>query len=193
MSRTEIDGDQIYDGSVQKKDIDITTVGESVITSLAIIGTGITLTETGADSGTGIASLELESGNFGTEYHAYESVAEQTDISNGWVQKALFTTPVLPSGYYIVHYRAQITNTSKKTVGFQVRFQEDALGFEVLEESFNAPTTANVYETRGTFDEVQILNDNTADIEINFGQTTSGGTAKIKNVVVYLFKVGELA
>lgn len=192
MPRTEIDTDQILDGEVRKHDLNTTTVGDAVITRFFVSGLGLVLTETGADSGTGEVTLELGAGNFGTEYYSFESPVESTTTSNLWVQKALFTTPIIPAGKYIIHYRAKVTNTSKKEVGFQVNYQEDLLGFNTIEESRNAPVTADVYETRAAFDEISILNDNILDIQINYGQTLAGGTAKIKDVVVYLFKVGEL-
>lgn len=53
-----ITGKQIRDSSVQRDDLDISTVGQSVIRK-AVQGTGIALTSTGADSGTGDVTISL--------------------------------------------------------------------------------------------------------------------------------------
>lgn len=191
MGKTEIDGDKILDGSIQKKDIDTTTVGQSVITSISGIDGLELVSSSGADEGTGHVVLR-SAGGFGTEYYSFRQTPEQQTTSNIWVQAALFTTPIIPSGRYIIHYKAQLTNTNKKAVGFEINIREDASPFIGIESTTKSPATANIYETRGSFEEFILNSDNTLDIQINFGQTTEGGTGKIRNIVVYLFRVGDL-
>lgn len=60
MSPTEVTGRQVKDGSIQRKDLDITTTGEAVVRKL-IAGSGISLSETGADSGTGDVTITATS------------------------------------------------------------------------------------------------------------------------------------
>ena len=60
MARTEIDGGQILDGSVQRKDLDDTTIGQSVIKKLTVIGRGIVKTFTGTDDGTGDVEIKID-------------------------------------------------------------------------------------------------------------------------------------
>lgn len=55
---TQISGKQIRDGSVQRDDLDVVTVGQAV-TRKIIQGTGITITSTGADSGTGDVTINV--------------------------------------------------------------------------------------------------------------------------------------
>ena len=52
MAQTVISGKQVKDSSIQRVDLDVSTVGQAVVTKL-IQGTGITLSSTGADAGTG--------------------------------------------------------------------------------------------------------------------------------------------
>jgi len=52
MPVTTVRGAQILDGTVQRVDLDATTVGAAVIRKI-VQGTGITISSTGADSGTG--------------------------------------------------------------------------------------------------------------------------------------------
>ena len=58
MSRTQLTGNQIGDGSVQRHDLDSTTSGQSVIKKL-IAGSGVSIVSTGADSGTGDVTISV--------------------------------------------------------------------------------------------------------------------------------------
>jgi hypothetical protein len=61
MAITSIRGKQIVDGSVQRADLDTTTVGQAV-TAKIIQGSNITLSSTGADSGTGDVTVSATAG-----------------------------------------------------------------------------------------------------------------------------------
>jgi hypothetical protein len=52
MPPTVIRGTQVLDGTIQRPDLDVTTAGKAVVAKL-VQGTGIVLSSTGADSGTG--------------------------------------------------------------------------------------------------------------------------------------------
>lgn len=52
MARTQITGQQVLDGSVQRADIDTITAASAVIAKV-LAGSGVALTSTGVDSGTG--------------------------------------------------------------------------------------------------------------------------------------------
>lgn len=58
MARTNVRGSQINDGSVQRVDLDTTTTGQAVIRKV-IAGTGISISQTGVDSGTGDVTVGL--------------------------------------------------------------------------------------------------------------------------------------
>jgi hypothetical protein len=58
MARTNVRGSQINDGSVQRVDLDTTTTGQAVIRKV-IAGTGISISATGVDAGTGDATINL--------------------------------------------------------------------------------------------------------------------------------------
>jgi len=53
---TEITGKQIRNGSIRKVDLDTTTTGEAVVTRI-VAGTGVTLSSTGVDTGTGDVTI----------------------------------------------------------------------------------------------------------------------------------------
>lgn len=56
MARTQLTGHQLNDSSIQRDDLDSTTVGQAVIKKL-IAGNGINITFTGADFGTGDVTI----------------------------------------------------------------------------------------------------------------------------------------
>lgn len=60
MPRTEIPGRQVKDSTIQRADLDVATSTKSVIAK-AIGGTGISLSATGADAGTGDVTIGIDS------------------------------------------------------------------------------------------------------------------------------------
>lgn len=56
MPKTQVRGSQIRTGKIKRVDLNVTTVSNSVITKI-IAGTGVTITSTGADAGTGDVTL----------------------------------------------------------------------------------------------------------------------------------------
>jgi hypothetical protein len=58
MAQTQLRGKQVLDGSVQREDLDVSTPGSAVIRKI-IAGTNVTLSFTGADSGTGDVTINV--------------------------------------------------------------------------------------------------------------------------------------
>ena len=79
MGVTRVTGKNIKDASVQRSDLDISTTGEAVIRK-AVAGTGVSLSSTGADAGTGDVTISISSSLSGN--YISNSGAE-TDTS-GW-------------------------------------------------------------------------------------------------------------
>ena len=73
MAKTTLSGKQITDNSIQRVDLDITTVGSAVIAKI-VQGTGITISSTGADSGTGDVTINATGGG---------SIASTTSVLKG--------------------------------------------------------------------------------------------------------------
>jgi hypothetical protein len=64
MPPTVIRGKQVLDGSIQRADLDTSTVGQAVVAKL-VQGTNVTLSSTGADSGTGDVTISVPTGGTG--------------------------------------------------------------------------------------------------------------------------------
>jgi hypothetical protein len=61
MAATQVRGAQLLDNTVQRVDLDVTTVGQAVIRKV-IPGTGISMSATGADAGTGDVTINATGG-----------------------------------------------------------------------------------------------------------------------------------
>lgn len=59
MARTEPRGGQIKDGSIQRDDLDASTSGQAVVRKV-VQGTGMSLSSTGADAGTGDVTVATQ-------------------------------------------------------------------------------------------------------------------------------------
>jgi hypothetical protein len=64
MPLTTIRGKQVLDGTIQRHDLDVSTVGQAVVAKL-IQGTNVTLSSTGGDAGTGDVTISVPSGGTG--------------------------------------------------------------------------------------------------------------------------------
>lgn len=56
MPRTQVFGDQVDDGTIQRVDLDFETTGQAVVRRI-IAGVGISITEDGVDTGTGDVTI----------------------------------------------------------------------------------------------------------------------------------------
>jgi len=64
MAQTQIRGTQVEDGTIQRRDLNTTTVGQAVAAKI-LQGTNITISSTGADSGTGDVTVNCPTGGQG--------------------------------------------------------------------------------------------------------------------------------
>lgn len=55
-------GADIEDGSIQRSELDTTTPGQAVVTKI-VAGSGVTISETGVDPGTGDVTISAQTGN----------------------------------------------------------------------------------------------------------------------------------
>jgi hypothetical protein len=82
MARTQLRGVQIGDGSVQRADLDVVNPGQAVITKI-VQGSGITLSYTGADPGTGDVTINATAGTRSVDGGSPESVYLSTQKIDG--------------------------------------------------------------------------------------------------------------
>lgn len=131
MPRTEIRGEQLRDGEVQRDDLDITTTGQAV-TRKIVAGTNISLSSTGVDSGTGdvtVSAPNVIEGVNGTR-HIYVGGSEPSSGTGvdgdiwipdtattltglkGWVNHGSTAGTARPSGYASIEWFGSVEPTN---------------------------------------------------------------------------------
>ena len=82
MARTEVRSAQIADGNVTRDDLNTSDSGKAVVRKI-IQGTGVLLSSSGADSGTGDVEISTTGGVVGTDFTASEALGAG-DLVNIW-------------------------------------------------------------------------------------------------------------
>lgn len=82
MARTQVRSQQIGDGDVTRDDLNVADSGKAVVRKI-VQGSGVTISSTGADSGTGDVEISATGGVVGTEFDASEDLAAG-DLVNVW-------------------------------------------------------------------------------------------------------------
>lgn len=193
MARTEIDGDQVQDetltgddvldGSIQRRDLDITTVGQSVIRKL-IAGQGVIIgANTGADQGTGDVTITSGSGDFGGNFASYFDPAVLSTTSNNWVEVFEQVIPAELAGRAIIFYTAELGQSLKsKSMGLLVEYRLNADAYQDIIDVRDGIVKNNQFQIRtGFFIVDNILATDTITVRLSFGQTDDGGAATIQN------------
>jgi hypothetical protein len=136
MPQTVIRGRQVLDGSIQRADLDTTTVGQAVVAKL-VQGANVSLSSTGGDSGTGDVTISVPGGGIGPPGAA--GIPAYTTNSAG------FTVPVSGSTVNVT-----VADASWVAVG-EVVWVADAAGigiaapFRVTAKSGNQLTLLNTF------------------------------------------------
>ena len=78
MARTQLNGSQVEDGSIQRADLDVTTAGSAVIRKI-IAGANISIISTGVDDGTGDVTIS----SAGASSNVINGGAASTTYANG--------------------------------------------------------------------------------------------------------------
>jgi len=121
---------------------------------------------------------------FGSEYQFEADESESSTSSTSFQNKLTLTTLVIPAGDYRGEITFEVTNGSgDKPVVTEVTL--DGVSFN---ESFYAPKFEDEYIMKTSFSN-QTLTNATHEIKVNFRSTSEGGTAKIRNTRIEIFRV----
>jgi len=128
---------------------------------------------------------------------AFNSLSQETTTSNGWVSKSSFpitTEFTKTAGQFVVQWSAEVGQTkTNRNFGFRVLAAPTG---SPLVELGNVELTVNRDNDlimQSGFQEIIVPTDNTIDIDIQFGQTTQGQSAIIRNVSVEVQRTGDLS
>lgn len=129
-----------------------------------------------------------------TEFEIFSSDSIESTTSDLWITKTgyPYTTTLKTTGTYILDYSCNMTNSLKqKGTGTRVQYRElgdvdwiTIQGSELL----GGVNVSNEYILRTGFHEIEVTADVELEIRWQFGQTTSGGTGRIKDASVKIAK-----
>ena len=90
MPATQIRGGQVLNSTIQRQDLDVSTVGQAVVAKI-LQGTNVSLSSTGGDAGTGDVTISVPGGGIGPA-----SQAAYTNSTAGFTIPAVGSTVVVP-------------------------------------------------------------------------------------------------
>ena len=122
---------------------------------------------------------------FGSEYQFESDETESTTTSMTFVNKLTLTTPTVPAGDYRGEITCAITNDSSNKV---VTIETVLDGNAVNESSFS-PRNGGDFIVKTVFSNSTLVN-GVHTLDLNFKAGSTGGTAKIKNARIEVFRVG---
>lgn len=122
---------------------------------------------------------------FGSEYQFESDEDESETTSQTFVNKLTLTTPVIPAGDYRGEITCAVTNdTNNKVVTIQTVLD----GNSVNESSFS-PRNGGDFIVKTSFSNDTLIS-GVHTLDLNFKAGGTGGTAKIKNARIEVFRVG---
>jgi len=93
MPRTEVRSNQIKDGTVGRSDLNTATAGEAVVAKI-VAGTGVSISFTGADTGTGDVTVSTSSGAVAAHQATHQLGGTDVLLNNAWTDRQnIFTQP----------------------------------------------------------------------------------------------------
>lgn len=128
-----------------------------------------------------------------TGFEGFNEDSTSSTTSNGWVTKLDETTEAKSAGTYYVGWSTEMTNSDKqKKVGLQVQINTGS-GFNTLTDIRNGVSSDNAYELRSGFRILPGSPENLSGyrVRVRFGRTIDGGTGRIRNVSVVIWRIGD--
>lgn len=172
MARTQIRGQQILDGSIKRKDLNVDDPTHAVIRRV-IAGTGVTISSTGVISGTGDVTINATGGGPAPELLGNESsivfslqTTDDTETTLGSVEIEDDTTEtflVLLSarGPSDKNYWSQITFSARKNSS---EFAEIVGDVVLIEDSEEEPEYEVIIDTDGDDVRIRVIGEDTETV-----------------------------
>jgi hypothetical protein len=98
MAITTIRGRQVLDGTIQRADLDTTTVGQAVVAKL-VQGTNVSLSSTGGDAGTGDVTISATGATGPAGGNAYTTTTASFTVP---AQGSTVTVAVVDTSWVVV-------------------------------------------------------------------------------------------
>jgi len=158
-----------------------TTVSGSPFSILNFTGSAVRYVE---EQSTGQAEIYIEP-IFGSWYGWSIDESESSTNSTSWVNKATYTSPTLPAGYYRVGYSFEWRRDDRGS-DFQARVQIDDT--DTIMEINTESKDNNSWHLVGGFDIVYLDND-THTVDLDYCGENSGNTSYIRRARIEFWRI----
>jgi hypothetical protein len=147
MAVTVVRGGQVKDGTIQRADLDITTVGQAVIAKV-VQGAGVTLTSTGGDAGTGDVTIKID---------------QSVDHALAASQTIILDTATTNAGVNCLVLGANTTGTPANNLGAGLNFRAETSTTVAVDQATIASGWSDVtHATRTAYLDFSLVNNATA-------------------------------
>ena len=131
-----------------------------------------------------------------TEAEGFTDLPQETSTANGWVSKnnyPFLTSNTKTTGTFSIRWSIVAGQTKAgKNFGYRVRWRvEGGTWASLLEIDQASINSANDVFLQGGFSEVVLLADNKIEVDVQYGQTTAGGAAIIREASVEVRRIGD--
>lgn len=129
------------------------------------------------------------------EAEGFNSLANQSTTSNGWVTIDTFTTQQKTSGQFLIQFTAEVAQNSNNTLlGYRAQWRQGTAGTWVDLSDFRVSfrNGGEGFDLRTGFQIINLTSNVNFQIRLQFGQTTAGGTATVRNNSVFIQRIGDL-
>lgn len=137
-------------------------------------------------------------GNFSvadlTEAETASQGVQDSTTSNGWVSRSGFpflTAGVKTAGTFSLRWSTEIGQTTKnRNYGLLIRWRPEGGIWATLSSVELSNSRNNDFITQSGFKEVVLLANSKIEVDMQFGQTTGGGTCLIRNSSLEVRRIG---
>lgn len=147
MATTVVRGAQVKDGTIQRVDLDVSTVGQAVIAK-AIQGNGIAMTSTGGDAGTGDVTISID---------------QSSDLAMAASQTIILNTATTNAGVNCLVLGVNTTGTPANNLGAGLNFRAETSTTVAADQATIASGWSDVtHATRTAYLDFSLVNNATA-------------------------------
>lgn len=142
-----------------------------------------------------LAGWFLESIDDITEAESFMDSPEEQTTSDGWVSKNNFpflTENTKTAGKFSIRWSMEVGQTkSDKLFGYRVRWREEGGTWSDLTSIITTVLNNDDIFLQGGFAQVTLPSSAKVEIDVQYGQTTAGFSAILRNVTVEIRRIGD--
>lgn len=190
MARTQIPTRQIGDQQVTRPDLNVDVVGEAVVAKI-IAGTNVTITETGADPGTGDVTINASGGTPKVKLQYYSNQKVPADsvrfLRHGANTNIDFTeVPLVLEASHTLVGISMVTNVSDNNTNYEVALYRDMRNTPIHVADILTYPSGSEYST---WNGNSVAMTNSEEYGIGVRRTSGGGGNSAFNRIIIILSL----